>query len=410
MSRLLGRAGLAIVAVGLVAGLGWYALQSGRSLEPIIETLQAGKVEEAEQQLRAYLDASPDDARAAVLYAGAVLVTLDRSEQKDPALAEDALNRVRRPQTLDRSLAARAKLAEGKLCDRLARFDEAEAAWKKALELDRTSEAGWLLLTLYEFQDRYRERRELAWKLYRTSPGSDDKRRALVDLMRQDIHKQASAGTISRFRPVVESHPNERSSVLALGRALAREGQTKEGLELLDSAVGKWPKDLDAWDSLLTALESAGKVAEQAEALERFPDVEGAGPLRAKHDGWLAQEHGQWKSAVAAYKVASAFDPSDVSLGYRLGRALRMGGETAEADAVETRFRAYDTAKKELRALYESNEKALRDGNPPADLARQVADLRERMGRRDEARAWHSFVLLAHPGDPTSLAALRRLE
>jgi hypothetical protein len=39
-----------------------------------------------------------------------------------------------------------------------------------------------------------------------------------------------------------------------------------------------------------------------------------------------------------------------------------------------------------------------------------MADLREKMGRFDEARAWHRLVLRDFPDDALSLAALKGLK
>ena len=44
---------------------------------------------------------------------------------------------------------------------------------------------------------------------------------------------------------------------------------------------------------------------------------------------------------------------------------------------------------------------------PHPKLYQRLADLRENMGRIDEARAWHRLVLRDSPGDALSLAALR---
>ncbi len=46
---------------------------------------------------------------------------------------------------------------------------------------------------------------------------------------------------------------------------------------------------------------------------------------------------------------------------------------------------------------------------PHTDLYHRLADLRERMGRADEAAAWHQLVLKDQPDDPISLSALKRL-
>jgi hypothetical protein len=47
---------------------------------------------------------------------------------------------------------------------------------------------------------------------------------------------------------------------------------------------------------------------------------------------------------------------------------------------------------------------------PHPDLYRRFADFRERLGRTDEARAWHRRLFRDNPGDPVCLAALERLE
>ena len=47
---------------------------------------------------------------------------------------------------------------------------------------------------------------------------------------------------------------------------------------------------------------------------------------------------------------------------------------------------------------------------PHPDLYHRLADLRERMGRPDEALAWHRLVLRDAPEDSISLAALGRLK
>ncbi len=48
--------------------------------------------------------------------------------------------------------------------------------------------------------------------------------------------------------------------------------------------------------------------------------------------------------------------------------------------------------------------------SPHPDLYHRLADLRERMGRDDEALAWHRLVLRDNPEDPISKEAAARLE
>ena len=47
---------------------------------------------------------------------------------------------------------------------------------------------------------------------------------------------------------------------------------------------------------------------------------------------------------------------------------------------------------------------------PHPKLYQRLADLREKMGRLDEAQAWHRLVLRDSPDDAVSLAALKRLK
>ena len=72
-------------------------------------------------------------------------------------------------------------------------------------------------------------------------------------------------------------------------------------------------------------------------------------------------------------------------------------------------FRDVEAAGKQLRALYEQHERELRDHQPHPALFQEVAGLKERLGRREEARNWHVLVLLDRPDDPLSRAAFERL-
>ena len=68
-------------------------------------------------------------------------------------------------------------------------------------------------------------------------------------------------------------------------------------------------------------------------------------------------------------------------------------------------------ARDQILPLYEEAEadKTLGVAPHPA-LYHRLADLRERMGRNDEALAWHRLVLRDQPDEPTSRAAVARLQ
>ena len=122
---------------------------------------------------------------------------------------------------------------------------------------------------------------------------------------------------------------------------------------------------------------------------------------------------------------------------YRFRFVLRHAGETAEFDRID---RYYDNLQRRIQQMrgssFETADRAPRDPNiqekdfkqhreghttrsvaiktlgmkPYPKLYQRLADLREKMGRPDEARAWHRLVLRDFPDDALSLAALERLK
>ncbi|MDR3632190.1 MAG: tetratricopeptide repeat protein [Isosphaeraceae bacterium] len=401
---------LAISATALLGWVGWKWLSPPPTIEPVLRLIEARRLEEAEAQLRKLLDIDPGNARCHLLVASIELDRSNRLGHLDTSLLRDALSHVRRVSATDKRLFAEARLVEGKVCERLDWFDEAEAALSASFALDPTSEAGWRLLGLYDEQDRRPEGRALAKRLYHLLPRPDSKRAALVELVREEVHQPAAAGIIARFSPVTQANPGDFRSRLALGRALAREGRPDEGLPLLRSVVEKRPDDRAAREALLTALEDAGQVDALQPALEEARARGVADNVLARFEGWLAQERNDWKSAIVAYQRAEESDGYDVKLEYRLSRALRLAGNEEEATRVERRIRSYQTARKALRQLFETREAELRDHRSHPELFQQIADLRERMGYRDEARGWHVLVLREDPGNPVSQAAVERLK
>ena len=84
----------------------------------------------------------------------------------------------------DRVLAALVELYRGKAEYRLARMDDAEASWNKALRLNPTvPEAGWCLLELYYLQGRPDDARRLALRLHEVEPDPRDRVQFLLELL-----------------------------------------------------------------------------------------------------------------------------------------------------------------------------------------------------------------------------------
>src|SRR5205085_871105 len=106
-----------------------------------------------------------------------------------------------------------------------------------------------------------------------------------------------------------------------------------------------------------------------------------------------------------------AFEPFNGVVLYRLRMALRAAGENTESDRIGRSLSVYQTAFKQLRPAYSEALSIRTLGlEPHPGLYHRLADLREKLGRFDEARAWHRLVLRDSPDDAPSLAGLERLK
>jgi Flp pilus assembly protein TadD len=411
---------LAWLAISLgIGGLGWGAwgsLRSHPSLDGAIELAEAGRLEEAEARVRAYLAAGPNDVAANLLLAQILLKRPDppstQGEQRGAGSAEVALDHLRRVRPVNRRMAVTLELCRGMALDRLLRFDEAEAAWLAALKVDLTApEVGWNLLHLYYLQGREEEAHRLALRLYRVEPDPHDRALLLLELLRADARPPAPGSVVRLFKPVVQRHPGDLQSAMALGLAQTRAGTIEEGIEQLRRVLRSHPDRAEAWDSLLTGLDESGQLNVMEEELDRLPPALSGSPRLFKHRARVAQGSNRWKDAVDLYRRAQAAEPYNRAVEYRLSRALRHVGETVEAERIEQRVRRRDVAIQLIRPLYDQAIETPGLGTRPhPELYQRIADAREQMQLLDEARAWHRLVLGGDPKNEVSLAALARLE
>jgi tetratricopeptide (TPR) repeat protein len=415
------RIGLVASALGwtmLAAGIGWAGWMMVRpvpSLDSVAALALSGDHQAADAQIQAYLSARPSSAQGRLLAAQMLLDRpLPEGEDADRVLADRVdraaghLDRVRAP---DDEMAAVVALYRGKVAYYRKDMAGAEAEWREALRLDpEVPEAGWSLLDLYYLQGRDEEGRQLALMLHEVEPDPHDRVQLLLELVRQDAMPLAPGAVVERFRSVVERHPDDLHSVLALGLGLVRDSQAREGLDVLRREVERRPEDPDAWDALLTGLDDAGEIALMRRTIEQLPSGLAEQPRFARHFGRVAQEEGDWPASVDAYRRAVRSDPEDTRLLYRLSRALRNAGDREEADRLAARLEQSEAAMGAVRALYDEADAVPNLGDPAiVPLYRRIADQRERLGRLREAIAWHRLVLRARPDDPEGAAAVLRL-
>jgi tetratricopeptide (TPR) repeat protein len=375
------------------------------SLDEIRALARIGQFDRAQSQLGRYLRAEPDNARANLLMAQ---VATDRPDPR-PSLALDHLRRIR-PNT--DAKAALIRVWMGKARYQQARYDLAEADWTEALRLNPTvPEAGWALFDLLDLERRIDEAHQLGLRLHEIEPDPRDRVRFLLALARLDVDTPAPGLQIKRFERLVPQVPDNLKLAVTLGLALVHNSRAEEGLTLLRDALRRHPDSPEAWDALLTGLDDAGRPDDLVKEFARLPPPLAADPRFARHEGQAAQAAHDWKRAARCYSRALAHQPYNGVILYRLSRALRFAGDKAESDRVDQVLSTFQTAFKQIRAVVEEAQALKTLGlEPRPELYQRLADLRERMGRLDEARAWHRLVLRDSPNEAVSVAALERLK
>jgi tetratricopeptide (TPR) repeat protein len=401
--------GILLAALAVLMGAGalvaWRVFQAPPDLAAICALARAGQFDRAQQLLADYLRAVPGDDHAHLLMAQ---FAMDRSDAQ-PQLALDHLGRIRARTPRE---AAVVHFSVGKARYQQKRYDLAETCWKEALELDPTvPEAGWALVDLLDFEARTEEAHWLGMRLIEVEPDRRDQVRLLLEMSRLDIDRVAPGSLVQVFEPVWRQHPAYLPLALAVGLALVHNSQSAEGIAVLRDALQRHPDSAEAWDGWLAGLDEASQPELLRRGFARLPQFLAADPRFAKHEGNVAQAARDWPRAVQAYRRASAFEPFNGVVLYRLRMALRAAGATAELHRAEKLLTAYQDAFKQLRTVYlEACAIKALGLEPRPHLYHRLAGLREQMGRLDEARAWHRLVLRDLPDDPLSLAALARLQ
>lgn len=399
---------LTVLMIGMIGAAALVVLRTERpvpDLASIRALARARQFDRAIGQLEVYLRAHPRDDGAHLLM-GQVA-----TEPPDPRpdLALEHLATLR--PTGDRE-AARVRFFEGKAQYFKGRYDLAEAAWKEALRLDpAVPEAGWTLIDLLDKEGRVPEAHELGMRLIEVEPDPLDRARILLNMARLDIDSVNPASQVIMFGPIAREHPEDLALNLTLGQALVRDSRGAEGIEHLEATLKRHPDSPEAWDAWLTGLSGGFRADRLAEEFARIPKAMAGDPRFAEHEGMVAQDAHDWPRAVRAFRRAAEYEPYNGILWYRLRGALRQVRDVPEFERVNRWYTSFEEAFKRMRpTYYEAVDIPTLGVSPHPELYHRLADLRERMGRPDEARAWHRLILRDDPSDAISLAALKRLQ
>ncbi len=381
---------LVVIAMIGMAALGVLRSERPRpSLESIRALARARQFGRAMVLLEGYLRTHPDDSAAHFLMGQ---IATEPSDAR-PAVALEHLRAVR-PRDLKE--AARVRFFEGKARHQQGRYDLAEAAWTEALRLDPiVPEAGWALMDLLDREGRVPEAHDLGMRLVEVEPDLLDRARLLLEMTRMDIDQVSPGSQVLMFGPLAREQPENLPLAVALGQALVRDSRGTEGVEVLEAALRRHPESPEAWDAWLAGLSGAFQFDRLAEEFARLPKAMADDPRFAEHEGIIAQNARDWPRAVRAFRRATAHEPYNGILWYRLRVALRQVGDVAELDRVSRWYASFEDASGRMRGVYnEALALPTLGVAPHADLYHRLAGLRERMGRPDEAPR------LASPGPP----------
>jgi tetratricopeptide (TPR) repeat protein len=425
-----------LIATALVLSLSGLAVLGARravrltpSLAEIRALARARQFAQAQAQLLRYLPDHPDNSQARLLMAE---ITTEPGNVH-PEVALDHLRAIR-PHTPQS--AALIKFFEGKARFQQQRYELAETCWRTALQLDPTvPEAGWALVDLLDKEGRLEEAHSLGMHLHEVEPDPRDRIRILLEMSRLDIEAPEPLSQIILFEPTIKQHPENFPLAVTVGLAMVRINRGDEGINILHDTLDRNLDLAAAWDAWLTGLYEASEFDRLALEFNRLPKLLAANPVFAKHEGVIAQNAQDWRRAVHAYRRALAFEPHNQSVMYRLRFVLRVAGEIAEFERMDKMYMAYKEAFRQMRGAYFESVDRAEDPNilqkdfkqtrgayfevlaiktlglkPHSELYQRLADLREKMGRFDEARAWHRLVLRDSPSNALSLAALERLK
>jgi tetratricopeptide (TPR) repeat protein len=433
ISQLRDRILIAATAVLLVGGMTGLVLWRARGQPPTLEEVRAkarvGQFERAQALLERYLHTYPDNPQAHMLMAE--LAT--EPTNVDPKLALDHLHVI---QPGNPKQAALVQFLKGKAHFQEGRYDLTENCWIEALRLDPiVPEAGWALVDLLDKEGRTEEAHALGIRLHEMEPDPRDRVKILLEMSRIDIETPDPLSQVELFQSLVREHPEHLPLCLSLGLSLIRVNRSSEGIELLKRSLERHPVSPEAWDTWLTGLYLASEPDKLVVEFARLPRELASNPRFAKHEGMVAQFAQDWPRAAAAYSRAFQCEPFDWGVCSRLRFVLRQAGNTAELARIDRIYENYKAAYKEMRgsyyerfkpgetpdfrgedftqqrgAYYETLSIKTLGVKPHPEVYQRLAELREKMGRFDEARAWHRVVLRDSPDDPVSMAALERLK
>jgi tetratricopeptide (TPR) repeat protein len=271
------------------------AAGAGADLDRARELLRRGAIAEAVKLLRQHVQHAPGDADGHLLLGSALALVPLRSE---------AIDEARRAVEL-RPKSAGSYEALGSVLARFAEYPAARQAFEKALDLD---------------------------------PASVDTRYSLALVLAQLSEYAAAEGHLRRAVELAADTPRSANLHFLLGRILSALDKPGEAAAECERAINLRPDYADAYVELAAARRKLLDEAGSFQALYRAVEL---APNNAEAQYRLGMEyHGkdQGDKALEHLRVAYGLTPGDRRIVYNYALALRLYGNSEEADVVSRRL------------------------------------------------------------------------
>jgi len=215
-------------------------------------------------------------------------------------------------------------LAKGK------KWNEAEAAYRKALAIDSKSPDLWYLLGAVLKEQGKLSEAEAAYQ-------------RCLSLNPKDLHAWMSLGSIfadqKKFVPAQEAYRkalkiNPREAAVWTGLGLVFMVQKKwEPMErAYRKAVEIQPRDASIWNMLGNALLEQKKYSDAEASLKKSLSLDPKSSSQVWHDlGMVLEKQEKWKETESAYRRALRIDPKNALAWYGLGILFERQGRSLES-------------------------------------------------------------------------------
>lgn len=301
-------------------------------------------------------------------------------------------------------------LAEARACLALNLAASAELALSRSIAADPTEPEPWIAaLQLLWVEDRPLEALRTGWEAYQAVP-PESRRDVLSNLtmaLLADVPDQKARERLGRW---LEADPTDDNARVALLQWVARQPMSGDPdrpsrIQTLTAILDRAPNRIPAREALAMALADDGQPDRGRQVLESWPENARDARYWRLLGRWQLDYDHQYKEGVVSFERALEELPHDWRTQYRLARALKNLGRTAEANRVaETVRRLHEVLDPAtLGPRLNDDLKAL--DNPRSLL--DLADLCSKAGLTRLAEAWRRESLLAPTSDRGAMSKYR---